>query len=83
MTRPISCTRMVQQMRQADKRYFGIDMHKHYVVLAAVDRQQEVVVKPCKLHWSAFEPWVKENLAPLVPNPPQITAGEERITFEK
>jgi len=49
-------------MRQADKRYFGIDMHKHYVVLAAVDGQQEVVVKPRKLHWSEFESWVKENL---------------------
>lgn len=23
--------------------------------------------------------WVKENLAPLVPNPPQITVGEVRV----
>lgn len=24
--------------------------------------------------------WVKENLAELIPNPPQITAGEVRVT---
>ena len=27
--------------------------------------------------------WVRKNLAPFVPNAPQITAGEERITHQK
>jgi hypothetical protein len=27
--------------------------------------------------------WVKENLAQLIPNPPQVTAGEARVSHQK
>lgn len=27
--------------------------------------------------------WVKENLAQFIPNPPQVTAGEARVSHQK
>jgi transposase len=46
------------------KRYVGLDVHKHYVMVAAVNAQQEVVLRPQRVPLVALEGWVKKYLQP-------------------
>jgi transposase len=46
------------------KRYVGLDVHKHYVMVAAVNAQQEVVLRPQRVPLVALEGWVKKHLQP-------------------
>jgi len=46
------------------KRFFGLDVHKSYVMVAAVDADKEVVLKPRRVTFARFENWMSETLCP-------------------
>jgi transposase len=43
-------------------RYVGIDLHRHWIVVAAVDRDQQLVLPPRRLHVDAFPAWAQQHL---------------------
>lgn len=45
-------------------RFVAFDLHKHYVVVAAVNRNQEVLLKPRRLTIGELAAWAKTNLRP-------------------
>jgi hypothetical protein len=51
-------------MTDTQKRYVGLDVHKHYLMVGAVNRFQEVVLPPRKVSLAEFEAWAKKNLRP-------------------
>jgi transposase len=46
------------------RRYVALDIHKHYCVVAAVDRDGKVVVQPVRVEHQDLEGWLKKNLRP-------------------
>ena len=53
---------MSKQDRQ--KRFFGLDVHKAYIMVAAVNANQEVVLKPRRVTFERFESWINKALHP-------------------
>ena len=53
---------MSKQERQ--KRFFGLDVHKAYIMVAAVNADQEVVLKPRRVTFERFENWINKVLRP-------------------
>jgi transposase len=51
-------------MTETQKRYVGLDTHKQYVMVGAVNAAQEVVLPPRKVSLSEFEAWAKKHLRP-------------------
>ena len=51
-------------MSYQQKRYVGLDVHKHYVMVGAVNRVQEMVLPPRKVSLAEFEGWAKKHLRP-------------------
>ncbi|MBE7557227.1 MAG: IS110 family transposase [Anaerolineales bacterium] len=49
-------------MVNPQKRYVGLDVHKHYVMVGAVNRSQEMVLPPRKVSLAEFEGWAKKHL---------------------
>jgi transposase len=49
-------------MTDKQKRYVGLDVHKHYVMAGAVNAYQEVVLPPHKVSLAEFEGWAKKHL---------------------
>ena len=49
-------------MTENQKRYVGLDVHKYYVMVGAVNASQEVVLPPRKVSLIEFEGWVKKHL---------------------
>ena len=45
-----------------NKRYVGLDVHKHYVMVGAVDGNQQVVLPPRKVALVELEGWAKKYL---------------------
>ena len=46
------------------ERYVALDVHKHYVMVAAINAAQEVVLTPRKLSLERFTHWAPEHLTP-------------------
>ena len=46
------------------RRYVALDIHKHYCVVAAVDREGKVVLQPVRVEHQDLEGWLKKNLKP-------------------
>jgi transposase len=46
------------------KRFFGLDVHKAYIMVAAVNADKEVVLKPRRVSWPHFESWMNKTLRP-------------------
>lgn len=44
-------------MADKQKRYVGLDVHKNYVMVGAVNRLQEMVLPPRKVSLTEFEGW--------------------------
>ena len=44
------------------QRYVALDIHKHYCVIAAVDREGRVVLPPVRVEHTDLEGWLKKNL---------------------
>ena len=43
-------------------RFLGIDLHKHYLVVGGVDRNQEVVLSPRRVNLGSWLKWAEANL---------------------
>ena len=48
----------------AENRYLALDMHKHYVMVCAVNKEQEVLLRPRKFTWPEFDRWQKQHIGP-------------------
>src|SRR5512141_2446060 len=46
------------------RRYVALDIHKHYCVIAAVDREGRVVLDPVRVEHADLEGWLKKKLLP-------------------
>ncbi len=46
----------------SEKRYFGLDVHRQSIMMAAVNAQQEVLLKPRKFAIKRFWEWAEANL---------------------
>ena len=46
----------------AEQRYIGMDIHKEQITIAGVNRQQEVVLKPCIVRIKSFRSWARTKL---------------------
>jgi transposase len=44
------------------QRFFGLDIHRDYMVAAAVDRELRVVCGPTRVTWDKFEAWIAQHL---------------------
>src|SRR5688572_13072161 len=47
---------------RASRRYVALDIHKHYCVMAGVDRDGRVVLQPVRIEHADLEGWLKKNL---------------------
>lgn len=45
-------------------RFIGLDIHKHYMVAAGVDADQNEVMSPQRVTWDRFDLWMKRTLKP-------------------
>ena len=45
-------------------RYVGLDVHKHYVMVGAVDQTQQMVLPPRKVALAELESWAQNYLRP-------------------
>jgi transposase len=45
-------------------RFMALDMHKHYVMIGAVNKEQEVLLRPRKFTWPEFDHWGKQHIGP-------------------
>ena len=46
------------------RRYVAFDIHKHYCVVAGVDREGRVLLHPVRVEHADLEGWLKKNLLP-------------------
>jgi transposase len=44
------------------ERYVGLDLHKHYVVVAGVNQRQEVILSPKRIEIAELAGWARSNL---------------------
>jgi len=45
-------------------RFMALDMHKHYVMVGAVNKAQEILLRPRKLTWPEFDRWQQQHVGP-------------------
>jgi hypothetical protein len=45
-------------------RFFGVDLHKHFLFIAAVNSLQEIVLKPIRISLEKWPDWARANLLP-------------------
>lgn len=45
-------------------RYVGLDIHKHYVMVGAVDQSQQTVLPPRKVAMAELQGWAEKYLRP-------------------
>lgn len=44
------------------KRYFGLDIHKYFMVAVAVDAEKAIVYGPRRVEWQDFERWIAREI---------------------
>ena len=47
---------------RGSRRYVALDIHKHYCVVAGVDREGKVLLQPVRVEHTDLEGWLKKNL---------------------
>jgi len=47
---------------RVSRRYIALDIHKHYCVIAGVDREGRVVLQPVRVEHADLEGWLKKDL---------------------
>src|SRR5690349_25003005 len=45
------------------RRYVALDIHKHYCVVAGVDREGRVLLQPVRVEHADLEGWLKKSLS--------------------
>ena len=51
-------------MSEPKLRFVALDVHKSYVMVGAVNDQQEVVLQPRRVSFDRFESWIVKHLKP-------------------
>lgn len=51
-----------QQKTSEEKRYIGLDVHKHYITVGGMNEKQEVVLRPRDVEIERFPKWAEQNL---------------------
>jgi transposase len=54
--------KQVENTSRQEKRYIGLDVHKHYVTVGGMNRLQELVLRPRNVEMDRFKKWAEENL---------------------
>jgi len=49
---------------RGSRRYVALDIHKHYCVVAGVDREGRVLLPPVRVEHPDLEGWLQKNLCP-------------------
>jgi transposase len=49
-------------MSETDRRFVALDLHKSYIVVGAVDEQQNIVLHPRRVSCAKLEDWAKKHL---------------------
>jgi len=47
---------------RAPRRYLALDIHKHYCVVAGVDREGQILLQPVRVEHADLEEWLKKRL---------------------
>ncbi len=55
---------MTDPSLQGWERYVAIDIHKHYVMVAAIDAQKRIVLQPRRVELACFPTWAQAHLHP-------------------
>ena len=55
---------MFSEMDGSPSRFVGLDLHKEYVVVAAVDARQQVLLKPRRISLDDLAEWAEGHLGP-------------------
>lgn len=53
---------MKGERKTREERYLGLDVHKHYITVGGMNREQAVVLKPRNVDMERFKHWAEENL---------------------
>jgi transposase len=51
-------------MADFEQRYVALDLHKAYVLTGGVNRQQDIILRPCRVLTSMLDGWVTKHLRP-------------------
>src|SRR5258707_1134059 len=43
-------------------RFVGLDVHKHYVLVSAIDAHQQIVLPPRRVGFDEFDTWIHRHL---------------------
>jgi transposase len=54
---------MENQLEARGIRYVALDIHKHYCVIAGVDREGRVLLQPVRVEHAELEGWLKKHLS--------------------
>jgi uncharacterized protein (DUF1778 family) len=52
-------------MSLSPQRYVGLDVHKHYVMVAAVNAAHEVVLRPQRVQLTTLPAWARKHRVQL------------------
>jgi transposase len=55
---------MSEPSRSSIVRFFGVDLLKHFLYLAAVNSLQEIILKPLKIPLEKWHEWARDHLLP-------------------
>jgi transposase len=55
---------MAELSRSSIVRFFGVDLHKHFLFIAAVNSLQEIIFKPLKITLDKWPDWARDHLLP-------------------
>ena len=56
---------MIEEINaRVSHRYIALDIHKHYCVVAGVDREGHVLLQPVRVEHADLEDWLKKSLRP-------------------
>lgn len=53
---------MKGKRKTSEGRYLGLDVHKHYITVCGMNREQEVLLRPRNVAMDRFKQWAEENL---------------------
>jgi transposase len=48
--------------KTSERRYIGLDVHKHYITVGGMNQEQEVLLRPRNVDIDRFKHWAEENL---------------------
>lgn len=53
---------MKGERKASERRYIGLDVHKHYITVGGMNQSQEVILRSRNVEMDRFQRWANENL---------------------